>query len=294
LYVYYDSPTYGGIACLLAAFGSGNFLVGCTDPLTATFDPAGPFYEIINVVCAIAIMIFVDMLLAPGRASDMACETFRHAVKDLRKTLDELIDPSEANVRIHSGALGGLIAYAQKLGTEAWEEPRYWRTQWRMGLWNQACQCLADLRVTMTAMEYSVTQDGVPGGAKTAMFMTLLNKPQFQKIQDALYQKFDAVENLFGIFEHETSDPLTAETHEGRVFEVLEDPRMKTDYKALMEDAINEVMDDINAALATSKMTPKAEENLENDQAAQVSFCLSAFLMMMDQLDEMQQHLLKE
>merc|ERR1719235_2824148 len=77
LYVYYDSPTYGGIACLLAAFGSGNFLVGCTDPLTATFDPAGPYYEIINVVVAIAIMIFVDMALAPGRASDMAHDNFK-------------------------------------------------------------------------------------------------------------------------------------------------------------------------------------------------------------------------
>ena len=56
------TPKYGGIACLLAAFGSGNFLVGCTDPMTTPFDPADPFYEIINVVVAVAVMIFVDTL----------------------------------------------------------------------------------------------------------------------------------------------------------------------------------------------------------------------------------------
>merc|ERR1719263_448206 len=70
LYVYYDSPTYGGIACLLAAFGSGNFLVGCSDPLKSSFDPSGPYYEIINVVVAIAVIMLVDMIFAPGRASD--------------------------------------------------------------------------------------------------------------------------------------------------------------------------------------------------------------------------------
>jgi hypothetical protein len=294
LYVYYDSPTYGGIACLLSAFGSSQFLVGCTDPLTATFDPAGPFYEIINVVCSIGIMIFVDMLLAPGRASEMACQSFKAAVKNLRKTLDELIDPKLENVRIHSGALKSLIASAKSLGAESWEEPRYWRTGWKMALWNQSCQCLADLRVTITAMEYSVTQDGVPGGPKTQIYMMLLKKPQFKKIQDALYAQFDAVETLWGIFEHETSEPLTAETHEGRVYAVLEDPRMKRHFKEEMEETINELMEDINAALAKSTMTPKAEANLENDQAAQVSFCLSAFLMMMDQLHDMQQLLLKE
>jgi hypothetical protein len=284
LYVYYDSPTYGGVACLLAAFGSGNFLVGCTDPLTATFDPAGPYYEIINVVLSIGIMIFVDMLLAPGRASDMAVETFREAFKNTRRSLDELLDVQEPNVRVKTGRLGGLIASAKSLGAEAWEEPRYWRTGWRMALWNKACQTLADLRVTMTAMEYTVTQGGVPGAAKTEMFMTLLQMPQFETIKTALYAKFDVVDALFNIFSLETSEPLKAETPQGRVFVVMDDPRLQRDYKGEMEAAIKDVMGEMNAAIKGT-----AAETLENDEASQVSVCLSAFLMMMDQLDSIQQ-----
>ena len=65
-----------------------------------------------------------------------------------------------------------------------------------MDLWDQAVQTLADLRVTMTAMEYSVTEGGVTGGAKTDIFRMLLKKPQFQTIKKALYDKLDLMEKL--------------------------------------------------------------------------------------------------
>merc|ERR1719261_603944 len=224
------------------------------------------------------------MALAPGRASDMAVETFREAFKNVRKSLDELLDIQEPNVRVKTGRLGGLIASAKSLGAEAWEEPRYWRTGWRMALWNKACATLADLRVTMTAMEYSVTEGGVAGAPKTKIFMSLLAKPQFETIQTALYAKFDVVDALFNIFSLETSEPLKAETPQGRVFVVLDDPRLQRDYKGEMEAAIKDIMKDLNADIENSPV-----DNLESDQASQVSFCLSAFLMMMDQLDACQQ-----
>jgi len=278
LYVYYDSPKYGGIACLLAAFGSGNFLVGCTDPLTATFDPAGPYYEIINVVISIGVMIFVDMLLAPGRASDMCCQTYMDAFKNLRKSLDELFDPSEPNVRVHTGKLGGLISGARALGSEAYEEPRYWRLGWKNDLFQEACDTLSNLRVTMTAMEYSVTEGGKAGGEKTKIFMMVLNKPQFQTIKTALYEKLDLMEKLAGIFAHETS----------AAFPALSDPRCQQDFKSDMEKSLKEVLKDVNKAIAKAK-----EETLENDQACQVSFCLSGFLMMMDQIESLQNAVLR-
>merc|ERR1719272_2931805 len=256
LYVYYDSPKYGGIACLLAAFGSGNFLMGCTDPLTATFDPAGPYYEIINVVISIAIMIFVDMLLAPGRANDMACETFRDALKNLRKGMADLFDVEQTNVRIKKGTLGGLIAGAKSLGAEAYEEPRYWRIGWKMDLWNQACQTMSDLRVTMTAMEYSVTEGGVPGGPKTDIFMMLLKKPQFQTMKKTLNDKLDLMEKLCEIFAHETAS----------AFPELENEALKANaFRSEMEKAIKDVMGDINKAVIAKGSTPRSDANLEQD-----------------------------
>merc|ERR1719327_2312534 len=156
LLIRFDSATYGGLGLLLAAFGSGNFLLGCI-PAGSTFDTAPAYFSIINVIVAIFIVIFVDLALAPGRASKFATEAFRDAVKTLRKSLDELLDVTEPNVRVKSGGLGGAIAGAKSLGAEAWEEPRFWRTPWLNALFNKACQTLVDLRVTMTAMEYSVT-----------------------------------------------------------------------------------------------------------------------------------------
>merc|ERR1719230_2065526 len=71
LYIRYDSATYGGLGLLLAAFGSGNFLNGCI-PDGSKFDTSAPYYGIINVIVAIFLVIFVDLLLAQGRASGFA------------------------------------------------------------------------------------------------------------------------------------------------------------------------------------------------------------------------------
>merc|ERR1719265_1174839 len=233
------------------------------------------------------LVIFIDLLLAPGRASHFACQSFRGAVKSLRKSLDELLDPTMPNVRVKSGTLGGLIAAAKSEGAEAWEEPRFWRVPWKNVLFNQAVQLLSDLRVTMTAMEYSVT-DGGAGGTKTKVFMALLKSPQFTKIQDTLKAKLDLLDALYGIFELETSDPLVGETKEGREYKVMEDPRLQRDYKAEMEEEIKSVMADLNKAIENKEV-----DTLENDEASQVSFCLSAFLMMLDQLDALQQAIIQ-
>merc|ERR1719169_356713 len=112
LLIRFDSAQYGGLGLLLAAFGSGNFLLGCI-PDGSTFDTAPPYFSIINVICAIFIVIFVDLALAPGRASKFATEAFRDASKKFRKTLDELLDPTETNVRAHAGGLRGAIATAK-------------------------------------------------------------------------------------------------------------------------------------------------------------------------------------
>jgi hypothetical protein len=288
LYIRFDSPTYGGIGCLLAAFGSGNFLLGCI-PDGSTFDTAPPYFSIINVIIAIFIVIFVDLALSPGRASKFATEAWRDVVKNFRKSLDELLDPTVENVRVKTGGLGGLIGNAKSLGAEAWEEPRFWRTPWLNDLFNKACQTLVDLRVTMTAMEYSVTKKDQ---TKTEIFMTLLAMPQFTKIQDTLKAKLDLLDALYGMFELETSDPLIAETKEGREYKVMDDPRLRRDYKAEMMEEIQSVMADLNSAIEKSARS-KDVDSLENDEASQISFCLSAFIMMIDQLDSLQQAFLQ-
>merc|ERR1719456_769214 len=101
LYIRYDSPTYGGLGCLLSAFGSSNFLLGCI-PAGSKFDTAPAYFSIINVIVAIFIVIFVDLALSPGRASKFATEAWREAVKNFRKSLDELLDPTITDVRVKS------------------------------------------------------------------------------------------------------------------------------------------------------------------------------------------------
>eukprot|EP00747_Dinoflagellata_sp_TGD_P213580 gnl/TRDRNA2_/TRDRNA2_86510_c1_seq1.p1 gnl/TRDRNA2_/TRDRNA2_86510_c1~~gnl/TRDRNA2_/TRDRNA2_86510_c1_seq1.p1 ORF type:complete len:728 (+),score=135.86 gnl/TRDRNA2_/TRDRNA2_86510_c1_seq1:287-2185(+) len=286
LYIYYDSPKYGSIACLLAAFGSGNFLVGCNS--STTFDSASPYYEIVNVVVSVGVMILIDLLLSPRRTSDMAYAKFKEAFAKLRSAIDELVAIDERNVSIQTGALGSLIAEAELLGAEAHNEPRYWRTPWKNSTFNQACQTLANLQVTTSAMEYSVAEGS---GLKTSIFMAMVNNPLFHMVKKALYAKLDLMEELCTILAHETTAPLMAENHEGRTYVVADDPRLRCDYRADMLAGIREVIKEINSAIVAEKAAVKS---LEVDRACQVSFCLSGFLMMIDHMDVLQKTIIEE
>merc|ERR1719272_2894415 len=95
-------------------------------------------------------------------------------------------------------------------------------------------------------MEYSVTENGVAGGPKSAIFMQVLRMPQFQIIKNTLDAKLDVMLTLSGIFAHETFAPFTAETHGGREYEVLRHPMLRKDYKADMEKAVHSIIDEMN------------------------------------------------
>merc|ERR1719401_326000 len=80
-YIYYSSPGYGYVGCLLGAFGLGTLVYPCqkhasaSDQATAedTYDLA-QYTKILQTTIAVIIMLIVDMALSLGRASDLCTQ----------------------------------------------------------------------------------------------------------------------------------------------------------------------------------------------------------------------------
>merc|ERR1719428_820749 len=97
VYMYYSSAQFGYIGCLLAAFGAGNVLQGCSS--NETYHPAALAYKVINCVVGIIVMTAVDMILVPAPACKLACEAYMDFWTKYAAAINVLFDPSARHVR---------------------------------------------------------------------------------------------------------------------------------------------------------------------------------------------------
>merc|ERR1719215_402884 len=95
LFMYYDSPHYGGITILMAAFGTKYFLKPCSSDVV---DPAATYYSVIDVVVCIVVMTIVDSVLSLGRPAKMAHKGMVEAWEGIQKAMTALFDVSRSEV----------------------------------------------------------------------------------------------------------------------------------------------------------------------------------------------------
>jgi hypothetical protein len=161
-YVYYQSPTYGYIGCLLAAQGAGLFVFPCTDAAsTAEVELAfgtAAFTKIVDLTLGVIVMTFVDLALSGATAAQLVTDHYmcgllatdaffqgclapRQADGGILQT--EIAERKSIKVQNHSwtsdvlhpenrtpGVVLSFLGLAEILNEEAYKEPRYHRTPW--------------------------------------------------------------------------------------------------------------------------------------------------------------------
>jgi hypothetical protein len=207
LFIYYNSAQFGTVGLLLAVFGVTSLLQGCSDEV---YNPATSYYGVINTTGGICIMCVVDTLFAPGRASEMAVAAYFAAWDPLVKQSKDLFDFDKKRLPPRKGALRGLIAGADAMGKEAYEEPRYWRAAWPTATFDRAVTCLSTLRFTLAALEGGVTNMKANGeAAKEDHFLEVLKMDSFETIKKCLMSRFDETKvNLDKALNNETGASL--------------------------------------------------------------------------------------
>jgi len=279
LFTYYNSTQYSYLACLLAAFGGSGMLSGGCG--THSLDKGSSYDAILSTVCAIALIVLYDIVVSPGRASAMAYTALDSSVGTLEKALGMHFDPAVAHVRFHKGELLASISTAESMGAEANNEPRYWRTEWKNGVYNQAVEHAFRLRYNLAAMETSVAEGFEDRGMKIDVMNKLLRTPGFIRLADLIGEDLQTVQPLVGVFVHETVDRFPALVDASML------KGLSQEAKQAQEAAIAEVAK--NPALRTKGV----EGSLESDPLCQVCMVLSCVSTILGGVRELQHSILR-
>jgi len=279
LFTYYNSTQYSYIGCLLAANGCGQMLLGGCG--SRSLDKEGSYDTISGTVVAIALIVVFDVLLPPGRASNIAHGGMRDSVRLLGSALEQHFDKSVEHVRFHKGELHDKIASAEGMGKEAFQEPRYWRTAWKDTVFSAAVATMYRVRYSLAAVEYAMAKGFVDGGAKNDVLCAIAETPACQRLAGLVQQKVQAIAPLVDIFVHEV---------EGR-FPGFSSREAKHEYKVEMDAASRALMAEIAKHPVLAREAGPA--SLEEDPVCQVSMVFGSVLSMMASLREFQHAILR-
>jgi len=273
LFIYFNSRVYGGMGCLLAAFGSQQLLQGCSSKVV---EPEVSFTKIINCVVAIIVMTLVDQLLSTGLPSAQACSTYLHAWKDLQEAAKGIFSVDEPEYIFEREGVVEDIRTMTFLAKEAALEPRNWRLPWPDATFRKAIKCIQEVRLNASCIQIV----GAPNSTKDEWFLEILDNSYFKNAAEAVLEKMSLIEKLMTTVQEEKKD------------DVLN--------AALMDDSWERAQLAINNMLVgwnTASLTPRSmlePASLELDRAAQASFMLSCICSLMLSMQELEDTVLSQ
>lgn len=266
LFFYFDSPTYGGITCLMALFGAQQFIKPCSDEVA---DPSKGFYMVINVVVSILVMTIVDSIFSMGRPSSMAHQAMVDAWENLLQAVSGVMDPLHEEVAHHGKHIRSAIATAEYLGTEASDEPRYWRTPWKTETMTAAVECARNVRVHLTNLEFSVSMHSSAAGKEVdrdPLFQKVMMMPGFMELRRLNLQALKRTRKLLDIMIHDVDSQ----------FPYLETADGQENIFSETEVAVASLIETINEEFDSEQN----QGDLTHDPAARVSIVFMSILGM--------------
>mmetsp|Transcript_35006 Transcript_35006/g.89938 ORF Transcript_35006/g.89938 Transcript_35006/m.89938 type:complete len:262 (-) Transcript_35006:368-1153(-) len=243
-------------------------------------DKVASYDGIIGTVVAICIVMFYDLVLAPGRASDMAHKEFMKAWDTLESAMVKHFDETFLTMKFHKETLHSAIASAETMGEEANQEPRYHRTEWKHEQYKQAIRASYRIRNNLAAMEHFVAEGNRDGGLKTNVLQMALLKPHFKKLPATLRRKMEVVRTLLDLFVHETVKPFPALRH----------PRVHQQFREEEEQAALEFADEVSK---DQMLHGDGSKKLDEDPLSQLCLVLGTIDCIFDGLRKIQHVILR-
>lgn len=278
LYMYFSSDRWATVGCLLAAFGSSNFIKPCRT--LGQQDPTGAYRSVMDCVVAIFIIIIVDTALSGERPTVKAYEAYVEFWECLRTRVDDLLDPNVKGTSSDTKqVMLPMIEWCATMNAQAIEEPRFWRVPWKKNTYADGVACAKKLRLALSGMEYAIADH--PGEPKGPVCQAVQVLPSFGKIRTCVRSQMDQVESLIGIF---------SDTKFHDMDEVVEADSMQC-----WLDEVNAAVKELVGEAIASKSFPSGCEydTLEDDSTCEVSLLVACIIHLMEMLDDLQHALLR-
>jgi hypothetical protein len=203
LFTYYNSVQFGGVACLLAAFGVQGVLLGCSNEV---YDPSGTTALITNTVLGVTFMTLSDQIFALKTASKHAHNVLLDAWSEYKSGMNEILDPDSKQVRPHSGDLMTKISSSSAAADLADLEPRLWKTPFKRGLFADVVNYGHRLRESLCCLETTCSVSGLDDAPKALFLRDLSQLSGYETVMKDFQNYTKAVEEILDIFIHETDE----------------------------------------------------------------------------------------
>jgi len=276
MFIYFHSEKYSVIGLFLAAFGTQHMLDGCSEDFTRPGDTYG---KIVTSVLSMVLILSVDLTFGNRRASNTACDVLTCVYKDISADISNLLSHRDVhtseNVSLHD-----QILQARALGLEADEEPRYWRTPWRMKSFAAAIKSAETLRPLVRNLQSAASEGGKLGMPKQGMFLNMIQLPEFAPVLETIQAKIELIRKLCSIFLHEVPEH----------FDLLDQDESYKDHLGQLHERLQIFIEALNA---TETTVEQEVTSLEHDHDCLASLLIATIWSMVHTLRSVQHHMLQ-
>jgi hypothetical protein len=211
MYCYFSSAKYGTMGMLLAAFGTPPQLKKCSPEV---FNPVELYYKVSDTTIAVVVLMVFDILVQYDRPTRLSCHYLMKGWRKMETRFAALFseEPGTCGVEEMAACYGemfDLFSLAQDLGSQAKEEPRLWRTEWKSEPFEHVIEHALAVRANLNAMERLVT--GYTTGQRHKVFTAMCAFPSFKLIVHLLLEKVIATRKCLDIFAHEVDEHVLTE-----------------------------------------------------------------------------------
>jgi len=243
-------------------------------------DKEGSYESIISDMIACIIVVILDEIYFPGRASSNAHEELDASFAKLLEAIGSHFDRDTADTRKRDKSLLSAFQKLYEHNDEAGDEPRWWRTPWKQDIFAQTADFLQRMRYNVRSLETAGATGFAQGGAKDQVFQALLESPGFQMLGQNLKDKVGIVRRLASVFVHETT----------KRFPLLEDKSTTMAFRDETERLVSEVMGEVAASKALQREGAVA---VREDPVCRIIVQLAYVRSMFQDVREMQHNLLR-
>jgi len=205
----------------------------------------------VATVLAIFFVCGFQYTLAVDRANNLATGELDEAFGGLRKAFDAFWTHKDATEPM--GVVPGHLGAGSGFCGSASIEPRFWRNQWKKGLYMDMVANLETIRLDILMLWFAMAgSDGKPDG----IFAKFEHESEFKSVK----------EDLNGTLEDAHSLVISLLSHEGGHFKGLGNLKNTTGIDSL--GALPDLIEHLGSAL---KFPAEAPENMEDDELCQIS-----------------------
>jgi hypothetical protein len=258
LYPYFSGSVYAGVGLTMAALGAPRFVALCAN-LDKVAMAVGMWGTLVAVVFAIAIIVFYETICAVDRASSLAKDGLEKGFNDLQAAFTAFW--SEKDISDAIAPVAGQMNQCTSFNATADIEPRFWREDWKVGLYADVVDQIRALRLDLLMLEFSM--EGA-GGSAGGLFDKFASQPSWSSIRS----------DLDGTLAQAAKISVALIGHEGGKCSAL-DGISATDNIDELDD-LPELIKDIGELV---KLPEKAPATMEEDEICKIS----AVLIMLSQ-----------